>query len=97
MPPAWPCLLLVSFELSAPTPLAAIGAPGCHLMVAPDHVMVPKSGSILTQSGGHLRLDWTPNQSLVGTGFYSQMLCYAAGVNAAGLLVSPVLHVVVGS
>ncbi|HEB54028.1 MAG TPA: hypothetical protein ENI87_12305 [bacterium] len=94
--PAWPAVLLVSFELATPLPLDTVGAPGCWLMVEPDYIMVPQYGSILTQAGGSVRLDWTPNQSLVGSEFYAQLLCAASGVNAGGFLVSPALHVVVG-
>ncbi|MCK5940385.1 MAG: hypothetical protein KAI24_00335 [Planctomycetes bacterium] len=96
-PPAWPALLLISFKLSAPMPLAPLGAPGCHLLVEPDFIMTPQAGSILTQTGGRLRLDWTPQFGVIGQQFFAQMLCYAPGVNAGGFLVSPALHTIVGS
>lgn len=96
-PPAWPALLLISFELTAPTSLTPLGAPGCYLLLEPEYIMTPHSGSILTQTGGRLRLDWTPKPGLVGQHFYAQMLCHAQGVNAGGFLVSPVLHAIVGS
>lgn len=95
--PAWPALLLVSLDPSAPVPLAVAGAPGCHLMVQPDYIMVPHAGSILTESDGCVRLDWTPNAGLIGIEFYAQLLVSAPGVNAGGFLVSPALHVQVGS
>lgn len=96
-PPAWPALLLVSFQLQAPVPMDVVGAPGCHLMVVPEFLMVPHAGSILTQSGGRVRLDWTPQASVIGQDFYSQLLVTVPGANAGGFLVSPALHVVVGS
>lgn len=96
-PPAWPALLLVSFNMGPPTPLDVAGAPGCHLLVQPDFIMLPRSGSILTQSGGHIRLNWTPRPPVMGQDLYGQLLVSAPGVNAGGFLVSPALHVVVGS
>jgi hypothetical protein len=96
-PPAWPAMLLISFELTSPTSLAPMGAPGCYLMLEPEYIMTPQAGTILTQSGGRLRLDWTPKPGVLGQYFYSQMLCYAPGVNAGGFLVSPVLHTIVGN
>jgi len=95
--PAWPAMLLISFELTAPVSLTSMGAPGCHLMVDPEYIMTPHAGTILTQAGGRLCLDWTPKASVIGQHFYAQMLCYAPGVNAGGFLVSPVLHSIVGS
>lgn len=95
--PAWPAMLLVSFGLSAPLPLASIGAPGCHLLVQPDYIMMPRAGSILTQFGGCINLDWTPRGGLAGFTFYAQLLVSAPGVNTGGFLVSPALHVEVGS
>jgi hypothetical protein len=95
--PVWPALLLVSLDRSAPVPLDVAGGPGCHLMVQPDYIMVPNAGSILTQSGGCVRLDWTPNGGLIGTDFYAQLLVSAPGINAGGFLVSPALHVQIGS
>jgi hypothetical protein len=96
-PPAFPAMLLVSFQIQAPTPMDVVGAPGCHLMVEPEFIMVPHAGSILTQSGGRVRLDWTPHASVIGQEFYSQLLVTVPGGNAGGFLVSPALHVVVGS
>lgn len=95
--PVWPAILLISMQPSVPTPLASVGGPGCYLMVQPDHIMVPQPGSILTQQGGRVRLDWTPPHGLVGTDFYAQLLVNAAGINAGGFLVSPALHVQIGS
>lgn len=95
--PAWPAMLLVSYDLSAPMPLAALGAPGCHLLVQPDFIMTPKPGSILTQFGGCISLDWTPRGGLVGFTLYAQLLVSAPSVNTGGFLVSPALHIQVGS
>jgi hypothetical protein len=95
-PPAWPALLFVSFHRVS-IPLAAIGASGCVLGAAPEFVMVPHAGSILTQDGGRIYLDWTPGMAVVGLEFYSQLLVQAPNTNAAGFLLSPVLHAQVGS
>jgi len=95
--PTWPALLLISLNPSVPVPLDVVGGPGCHLMVEPDYIMVPKPGSILTQNGGCVRLDWTPNHGLVGAEFYAQLLVNSPGINAGGFLVSPALHVQIGS
>lgn len=95
--PTWPAMLLISLDPSLPVSLEVAGGPGCYLMVEPDHIMVPKPGSILTQSGGCVRLDWTPNHGLIGTDFYAQLLVNAPGINAGGFLVSPALHVQIGS
>lgn len=95
--PTWPAMLLVSFDLITPMPLDSLGAPGCHLLVQPDHVMMPQPGTILTQSGGCVCLDWTPRAGLVGVTFYAQLLVSAPGVNTGGFLVSPALHLEVGS
>jgi len=94
--PAWPAYLFVSFELMTPTPLDAVGAPGCYQLVESDFVMIPTAGGILTQQGGRVHLDWTPHPGLAGQVFYAQMMVLVPGVNAAGLLVSPALHVVIG-
>ena len=96
-PPALPAFLMVSLRRVDPRPMGPAGATDCYLMVEPDFIMVPKPGSILTQSGGTVRLDWTPHESVIGQDFYGQLLVYAPGVNPAGFLVSPMLHVVVGS
>ena len=66
-------------------------------MVEPTFVMVPGPGSILTQDGGRVCLEWTPQPALVGQTFYAQLFVEAPDVNAAGFLLSPALHVVVGS
>tara|TARA_R110002073_G_scaffold261948_3_gene424850 strand:- start:994 stop:1428 length:435 start_codon:yes stop_codon:yes gene_type:complete len=95
--PAWLAMVLVSYELATPHPLDALGAPGCHLMVSPEHIMMPREGTALTQFGGSVRLDWTPRVGLAGYSFYSQLLVSAPGVNTAGFLLSPALHVEVGS
>lgn len=94
--PGWPAMLFVSFERIAPLPLDALGAPGCHLQVNPDFIMVPSVGSILTQQAGRVNLDWTPGSSLIGQDFFSQLLVIAPGANGAGLLLSPALHVTIG-
>ncbi|MCB9878307.1 MAG: hypothetical protein H6835_11975 [Planctomycetes bacterium] len=95
--PAWPAMLFVSFEAIAPVPLDAVGAPGCHLQVLPEFVLLPMVDSILTQQGGRVNLDWTPAASLIGQDFYSQLLVFEPGVNGAGFLLSPALHITVGS
>ena len=94
--PAWPAMLLIALDPMAPMSLASLGAPGCHLLVQPDFIMMPEPGSILTQFGGCVSLDWTPRVGLVGFEFYSQLLCTAPSVNTGGFLVSPALHVQVG-
>lgn len=95
--PAWPAMLFVSFEAVDPVPLDALGAPGCHLQVLPEFIMLPSAGSILTQQGGRVNLDWTPSASVVGQDFYSQLLVFEPGVNGAGFLLSPALHVTIGN
>lgn len=94
--PALPAMLFISFDMMTPASMDTLGAPGCWLMVPPDNVMVPQPGTILTQDGGRISLDWTPQISVIGENFYAQLYVHAPGANAAGFLLSPVLHAQVG-
>lgn len=94
--PSWPTMLALSFDPMTPLPLFWLGAPGCHQIVPLDVVLVPASGTILTQQGGRVFLDWTPGPGLGGTEFYGQLLVLAPGTNAASLLLSPAMQVLIG-
>ena len=94
-PPAWPAALLVSPVL-LDTPLDAFGAPGCHLQLRPDMLLLPGS-NVMLQSGGLTFFGWVPPASQLGLHFYAQLLVAAPGVNAAGLVVSPALQIEIGN
>lgn len=96
-PPAWPAALILSFDVLTPAlPLFWLGATGCSQQVPLDVALLPAAGSILTQQGGRVFLDWTPHAGLAGTVFYGQLAVLAPGVNPANLLLSPGMQVLIG-
>lgn len=95
-PPAMPpyeCWLLVALRPSEPIALAPFGLDGCYLLVLPDWVLRPQPGSILMQEGGTVRLDWVPDQTLVGSVWRLQLLVgYPTGYR-----LSPALTLTIGN
>lgn len=95
-PPAMPsydCWLLVALRTSNPIALTPFGHQGCYLLVLPDWVLRPVPGSILTQQGGTVRLDWVPDQTLVGTVWHLQLLVgYPTGYR-----LSPAVSLTIGN
>ena len=93
-----PTYLLLSFGNAVPIVLPAeLGFPGCTLHVNPSpknlHAIAPAAGSILTQSGGIVSLDWTPPAAFAGLEVNCQLVTHRAG----GWVFSPGLELWVGS
>lgn len=96
--PAW---LLVWFDEANPTDLTTFGYDNCTLWgpLNPKrmHALLPAAGSILTQQGGTVRLNWTPPGAWVGKRTFCQLAVASPGANAKGWLLSPALQLQIGS
>ena len=95
--PDLPALLFVALEATAPISLDPAGATDCYSLVPPDFVMIPGANSILRQTGGRVNLDWTPPITFVGVELFGQLFVADPNANPAGYLLSPALHVRVGT
>lgn len=97
-----PALLMVWFDRTpSPVDMTAFGYDGC-LLHAPTKLglvqtMTPKDGTMLTQSGGMVSLNWTPGPQWVGRKLFSQLVVYSPGANGKGWLLSPGLELWVGN
>tara|TARA_R110002094_G_scaffold145203_1_gene134591 strand:- start:8104 stop:8631 length:528 start_codon:yes stop_codon:yes gene_type:complete len=80
-------------NMASPHPIP--GAPGCLLMVHPDHLMIPAPGTLLTQDGGRIELRMTAPPQFLGLTFDMQ-LAVRDTRNTAGIVVSPMLRLIIG-
>lgn len=94
--PNYPCWLLVSTKPSTPVSLNAWHADGCWLLVVPQWVLTPTNGTILTQSEGHIQLNWIPDVAFKGAVWYMQLLVAEPGKNVAGYKLSSLLKLTIG-
>lgn len=85
-------LFVAGFTAAAPAPLAAVGMPGCDLLVAPDVIEFGPA------TGGVARWTFTvpATIALAGTQFFQQAFPFDSGLNALGLAASNGLTVTLG-
>lgn len=99
--PSSPAYLLVSFGDVQPIELpSSAGFLGCTLHVDPRKsnlfALMPRPGSVLTQDGGRVELNWTPPASFAGLEINMQLLAHAPDADG-GWLFSPGLELWIGS
>lgn len=91
-------IMLVSLRPLA-TPIDFAGAPGCRLLVNPDHVFVPPPEGWLRYDAAKqvVTLDWTPEPGLEGSDFYMQLLVAIPQANPLGYVSSQGLKITIGA
>lgn len=95
-PPAYSCVLLVSTKPSTPIDLSIWHADGCWLLVVPEWSIQPQAGTILSQNGGNIHLDWIPDVAFIGGIWYMQLIVAEPGKNGLGYKTSPMLKLLIG-
>lgn len=96
------CWIVVGFEPQEPQSLAALGMPGCWMLVKPDAIFALPSGisdGVLTRnptSPGRMTFRWTFQEADYGKRIWMQLLVHAPGENAYGFLVSQAIEFTVG-
>ncbi len=90
-------VMLMSFS-PMETPVGSEAAPGCYLLVNPEHLLAPQpTGWLRYDSGRQLvTLDFTPASGLEGVSIFTQLLVIRPDANKAGMIVSKGLELHIG-
>ena len=83
------CVLVQSLRPAVPIDFSPYGFPGCWLLVNLDTTLV------LPTEGGLATWRWTP--TIPGVHLWLQLLVFAPGENAGGIIASPAVEIITGA